>query len=72
MGRFVTRLLPYQRHKISNYEQADVERNSIELVAPRSPFAYTAPVVVLVNNEDWQHGSWHGDRTRRHAESASG
>ena len=50
MGRFVTRLLPYQRHRIPNYGQADVERNWIELVAPRGPFTYTAPVVVLVNH----------------------
>lgn len=50
LGRFVTRLLPYQRHRIPNYGQADVERNWIELVAPRGPFTYNAPVVVLVNH----------------------
>lgn len=50
MGRFATRLLPYQRHRIPHYRQADVERNWIELVAPRGPFTYTAPVVVLVNH----------------------
>jgi C-terminal processing protease CtpA/Prc len=50
MGRFVTRLLPYQRHRIPNYGQSDVERNWIELVAPRGPFTYSAPVVVLVNH----------------------
>lgn len=50
MGRFVTKLLPYQRHRIPHYGQADVERNWIELVAPRGAFTYTAPVVVLVNH----------------------
>ena len=50
MGRLVTTMLPYQRHRIPNYGQADVERNWIEQVAPRGPFTYTAPVVVLVNH----------------------
>jgi carboxyl-terminal processing protease len=50
MGRFVTKMLPYQRHRIPNYGQADIERNWIELVAPRGPFTYTAPVVVLVDH----------------------
>ena len=50
MGRFVTDLLAYQRHRIPNYGQADVERNWVEFVAPRGPFTYTAPVVVLVNH----------------------
>lgn len=49
MGRFVQTMLPYQRHRIPNYGQADIERNWIEQVAPRGPFTYTAPVVVLVN-----------------------
>ena len=62
MGRFVTRLLPYQRHRIPNYGQADVERNWIELVAPRGPFTYTAPVVVLRKSLDWQHGRGYGNR----------
>jgi C-terminal processing protease CtpA/Prc len=50
MGRFVTRLLAYQRHRIPNYGQSVVERNWVEFVAPRGPFTYTAPVVVLVNH----------------------
>ena len=50
MGRFVTKLLPYQRHRIPHYGQADVERNWMELVAPRGPFTYTAPLVVLVDH----------------------
>ena len=50
MGRFVQTILPYQRHRIPNYGQADVERNWIELVAPRGPFTYKAPVVVLVDH----------------------
>ncbi len=50
MGRFVTNMLPYQHHRIPNYGQADIERNWIEQVAPRGPFTYAAPVVVLVNH----------------------
>lgn len=50
MGRFVTTMLPYQHHRIPNYGQADVERNWLEMVAPRGPFTYAAPVVVLVNH----------------------
>ena len=41
---------PYQRHRIPNYGQADVERNWLELVAPRGPFTYDAPMVVLVDH----------------------
>ncbi len=51
MGRFVSgAMLPYQRHRIPNYGQADIERNWFELVAPRGPFTYRAPVVVLVDH----------------------
>lgn len=50
MGRLVTHTLPYQRHRIPHYGQQDVQRNWIELVAPRGPFTYTAPVVVLVDH----------------------
>ena len=50
MGRFESRILPYQRHRIPNYGQSNVERNWVEFVAPRGPFTYTAPVVVLVNH----------------------
>ena len=50
MGRFVTELRAYQRHRIPHYGQSDVERNWVEFVAPRGPFTYTAPVVVLVNH----------------------
>jgi carboxyl-terminal processing protease len=50
MGRLIETMLPYQRHRIPHYGQSDVERNWIELVAPRGPFTYTAPVVVLVNH----------------------
>ncbi len=50
MGRFVSEILPYQRHRIPNYGQSDVERNWVEFVAPRGPFTYTAPVVILVNH----------------------
>jgi carboxyl-terminal processing protease len=50
MGRFVHDMRPYQRHRIPNYGQADVERNWLELVAPRGPSTYDAPVVVLVDH----------------------
>jgi C-terminal processing protease CtpA/Prc len=50
MGRLVQRMLPYQRHRIPDYGQSDVERNWLELVAPRGPFTYNAPVVVLVDH----------------------
>jgi C-terminal processing protease CtpA/Prc len=50
MGRFVHGTLPYQHHRIPNYGQSDVERNWLELVTPRGPFTYDAPVVVLVDH----------------------
>jgi len=50
MGRFVHAMLAYQHHRIPNYGQADVERNWLELVAPRGPFTYEAPLVVLVDH----------------------
>jgi C-terminal processing protease CtpA/Prc len=50
MGRFVHGMLGYQHHRIPNYGQSDVERNWLELVAPRGPFTYDAPVVVLVDH----------------------
>lgn len=50
MGRFVSELLAYQRHRIPGYGQADVERNWVEFVTPRGPFTYRAPVVILVDH----------------------
>lgn len=50
MGRFVSKMLPYQHHRIPNYGQADVERNWVEMIAPRGPWTYTKPVVVLVGH----------------------
>ena len=50
MGRFVHAPLAYQRHRIPNYGEADVERNWLELVVPRGPFTYDAPVVVLADH----------------------
>ncbi|MEO8507131.1 MAG: S41 family peptidase [Betaproteobacteria bacterium] len=50
LGRFVDMRRPYQRHRIPRYGQADVERNWLEEVAPRGPFTYRAPVVVLVGH----------------------
>jgi carboxyl-terminal processing protease len=42
--------LPYQRHRIPRYGQADVERNWQEEVAPRGPFTYQGRLVVLVDH----------------------
>lgn len=53
LGRFTDARKPYQRHRIPRYGRADVERNWLEEVAPRGPFAYRAPLVVLV-------GRWTG------------
>jgi len=50
MGRFVRAMLPYQHHRIPHYGQGDVERNWLELVAPRGPFTYEAPLVMLVDH----------------------
>jgi hypothetical protein len=50
MGRFIASRLPYQRHRIPHYGQPDVERNWTELVAPRGPSTYTAPLAVLVDH----------------------
>jgi C-terminal processing protease CtpA/Prc len=50
MGRFVQTMLPYQRHRIPHFGQPDIERNWIEMVAPRGLFTYKAPVVVLVDH----------------------
>ena len=50
MGRFIETMLPYQRHRIPGYGQPDVERNWLELVAPRGPFTYKAPLVILVDH----------------------
>jgi carboxyl-terminal processing protease len=50
MGRLITTMLPYQRHRIPHYGQKDVERNWIEQVSPRGPFTFEAPVVVLVDH----------------------
>ena len=50
LGRFTTTLAPYQRHRIPHYRQADVERNWVEMAAPRGPFPYMAPMVVLVDH----------------------
>jgi carboxyl-terminal processing protease len=50
MGRFVKTMLPYQRHRIPHYGQPDVERNWVEMTAPRGPFPYDAPLAVLVDH----------------------
>ena len=50
LGRFVATRMPYQRHRIPRYGQADVERNWLEEVAPRGPFTYRGRLVVLVDH----------------------
>jgi C-terminal processing protease CtpA/Prc len=54
MGRLIEREAPYQRHELAAEERRyGVRRIWVEYVAPRGPFAYTAPVVVLA-------GRWTG------------
>lgn len=51
MGRFVRRELPYQKHSLPSEERRyGTKRSWLELVSPRGPFVYDAPVVVLVNH----------------------
>jgi C-terminal processing protease CtpA/Prc len=51
MSRFVQAEAPYQRHAIPAEERRyGVKRVWVEIVAPRGPFAYRAPVVVLVSH----------------------
>jgi len=49
MGRFVATRMPYQRHRIPNFGQSDVERNWVEEVQARGPFTYDGRLVVLVD-----------------------
>ena len=51
LSRFIQREQPYQKHSIP-WEEAEngVRRSWLELVSPRGPFAYSAPVVVLVDH----------------------
>ena len=54
MGRLVPVEKPYQRHELAAEErQFGVRRAWLELVAPRGPFVFTKPVIVLV-------GRWTG------------
>jgi C-terminal processing protease CtpA/Prc len=54
MGRLVTSLQPYQRHELPEEEREfGVKRIWVEYVAPRGPYAFEKPVVVLV-------GRWTG------------
>ena len=51
IGRFIRRDMPYQKHTIPAEErQYGTKRSWIELVSPRGEFAYSAPIVVLVNH----------------------
>ena len=50
LGRFVDSERPYQKHELaSEMRLYGVNRSWLELVSPRGPFAYRAPVVVLVD-----------------------
>lgn len=50
LGRFVEAEMPYQKHELaSEMRLYGVNRSWLELVSPRGPFAYHAPVVVLVD-----------------------
>ena len=54
MGRLVGAEAPYQHHERPSEEcETGIEHAWLELASPRGPFAYTAPVVVLV-------GRWTG------------
>jgi carboxyl-terminal processing protease len=54
LGRLVAELKPYQRHELPAEErESGVKRIWVEHVAPRGPFTYDKPVVVLV-------GRWTG------------
>jgi C-terminal processing protease CtpA/Prc len=54
MGRLVSREMPYQRHELVAEERLHgVRRIWVEHVAPRGPFTFEQPVVVLV-------GRWTG------------
>lgn len=49
MGRLVSTEAPYQRHeRPSEARETGVEHAWMEIVSPRSPFTYTAPVAVAV------------------------
>lgn len=50
LGRFVAVEMPYQKHELaSELRLYGVHRSWLELVSPRGPFVYPAPVVVLVD-----------------------
>ena len=54
MSRLIRDSLPYQRHELTSEEQRfGVKRFWVEYVAPRGPFCYDRPLVVLV-------GPWTG------------
>ncbi|HSP33720.1 MAG TPA: S41 family peptidase [Thermoanaerobaculia bacterium] len=51
LSRFVDREMPYQKHELVEEErEIGVRRSWLELVSPRGPFRYSAPVVVLVDH----------------------
>lgn len=54
LGRVVSEMQPYQRHELPAEErESGVKRIWVEYVAPRGPFIYDKPIVVLV-------GRWTG------------
>ncbi len=51
MGRFISRTMFYQRHRVPAEERAyGVRRSWIEEVSPRGPFCYVGTVVLLVDH----------------------
>ena len=51
MGRLVDRDTAYQKHLLPGEErETGVRRSWLELVSPRGPFTYSAPLVVLVDH----------------------
>jgi len=51
LGRFISNELPYQKHVLPEVDKLfNVKRSWLELVAPRGPFMYDKPLVILVNH----------------------
>lgn len=51
MGRFIEEEAPYQRHeRVEEERRYGVKRSWLEIVSPRGPFCFRAPIVVLVSH----------------------
>jgi carboxyl-terminal processing protease len=51
MGRLVDHEATYQKHVLPREErETGIRRSWLEIVSPRGPFTYTAPIVVLVDH----------------------